>query len=111
VSEVVEGFLVTGLGMLSNAVIEQGMIGRIVESSTMQLREFIEEAAGVSRYQSRREETQKKLEKTQDNLARLHDMQSELVSQQKRLSKQAPSAERYEELALTLADIKQKLAI
>lgn len=109
--DVVDVFLGTGLGARSYAVIEQGMIGRIVESSPMQLREFIEEAAGVSRYQARREETQKKLEKTQDNLARLHDMQSELVSQQKRLSKQAASAERYEELALTLADIKQQLAI
>ena len=109
--DVVDVFLGTGLGARSYAVIEQGMIGRIVESSPLQLREFIEEAAGVSRYQSRREETQKKLEKTQDNLARLHDMQSELVSQQKRLSKQVASAERYEELALTLADIKQQLAI
>lgn len=109
--DVVDVFLGTGLGARSYAVIEQGMIGRIVESSPLQLREFIEEAAGVSRYQSRREETQKKLEKTQDNLARLHDMQSELVSQQKRLSKQAASAERYEELALMLADIKQQLAI
>jgi len=109
--DVVDVFLGTGLGARSYAVIEQGMIGRIVESSPLQLREFIEEAAGVSRYQARREETQKKLEKTQDNLARLHDMQSELVSQQKRLSKQAASAERYEELALALADIKQQLAI
>lgn len=109
--DVVDVFLGTGLGARSYAVIEQGMIGRIVESSPLQLREFIEEAAGVSRYQARREETQKKLEKTQDNLARLHDMQSELFSQQKRLSKQAASAERYEELALTLADIKQQLAI
>ncbi len=109
--DVVDVFLGTGLGARSYAVIEQGMIGRIVESSPLQLREFIEEAAGVSRYQARREETQKKLERTQDNLARLHDMQSELVSQQKRLSKQAASAERYEELALTLADIKQQLAI
>lgn len=109
--DVVDVFLGTGLGARSYAVIEQGMIGRIVESSPLQLREFIEEAAGVSRYQARREETQKKLEKTQDNLARLYDMQSELVSQQKRLSKQAASAERYEELALTLADIKQQLAI
>ncbi|MBP3946521.1 AAA family ATPase [Psychrobacter sp. K31L] len=109
--DVVDVFLGTGLGARSYAVIEQGMIGRIVESSPMQLREFIEEAAGVSRYQARREETQKKLEKTQENLARLHDMQSELVSQQKRLSKQAASAERYEELALALADIKQQLAI
>lgn len=109
--DVVDVFLGTGLGARSYAVIEQGMIGRIVESSPLQLREFIEEAAGVSRYQARRIETQKKLEKTKDNLARLHDMQSELVSQQKRLSKQAASAERYEELALTLADIKQQLAI
>ena len=109
--DVVDVFLGTGLGARSYAVIEQGMIGRIVESSPMQLREFIEEAAGVSRYQARREETQKKLEKTQDNLARLYDMQSELVSQQKRLSKQAAGAERYEALALTLADIKQQLAI
>nr|WP_313974594.1 AAA family ATPase [uncultured Psychrobacter sp.] len=109
--DVVDVFLGTGLGARSYAVIEQGMIGRIVESSPLQLREFIEEAAGVSRYQARREETQKKLERTQDNLARLHDMQSELVSQQKRLAKQAASAERYEELALTLADIKQQLAI
>ena len=109
--DVVDVFLGTGLGARSYAVIEQGMIGRIVESSPLQLREFIEEAAGVSRYQARREETQKKLEKTKDNLARLYDMQSELVSQQKRLSKQAASAERYEELALALADIKQQLAI
>ena len=109
--DVVDVFLGTGLGARSYAVIEQGMIGRIVESSPLQLREFIEEAAGVSRYQARREETQKKLEKTQDNLARLYDMQSELVSQQKRLSKQAASAERYEEIAVTLAGIKQQLAI
>ncbi|MEN6669940.1 AAA family ATPase [Psychrobacter sp. B38] len=109
--DVVDVFLGTGLGARSYAVIEQGMIGRIVESSPMQLREFIEEAAGVSRYQARREETQKKLERTQENLARLHDMQSELVRQQKTLSRQAASAQRYEELALTLADIKQQLAI
>ncbi|MFI8553395.1 AAA family ATPase [Psychrobacter sp. NPDC077938] len=109
--DVVDVFLGTGLGARSYAVIEQGMIGRIVESSPVQLREFIEEAAGVSRYQARREETQKKLEKTKDNLARLHDMQSELLRQQKTLSKQAASAQRYEELALTLADIEQQLAI
>jgi chromosome segregation protein len=109
--DVVDVFLGTGLGARSYAVIEQGMIGRIVESSPLQLREFIEEAAGVSRYQARREETQKKLEKTKDNLARLHDMQSELLRQQKTLSKQAASAQRYEELALTLADIEQQLAI
>ncbi|MCG3878321.1 AAA family ATPase [Psychrobacter sp. Ps6] len=109
--DVVDVFLGTGLGARSYAVIEQGMIGRIVESSPVQLREFIEEAAGVSRYQARREETQKKLEKTRDNLARLHDMQGELLRQQKTLSKQAASAQRYEEISLSLADIEQQLAI
>ncbi|MBU5616745.1 AAA family ATPase [Psychrobacter sp. TAE2020] len=109
--DVVDVFLGTGLGARSYAVIEQGMIGRIVESSPLQLREFIEEAAGVSRYQVRRAETQKKLSMTQDNLARLYDMQSELVRQQKSLAKQATSAQRYEELAIALADVKQQLAI
>ncbi len=109
--DVVDVFLGTGLGARSYAVIEQGMIGRIVESNPMQLREFIEEAAGVSRYQARREETQKKLSMTQENLTRLHDIQSELVRQQKTLSKQAGSAQRYNELNTTLADIKQQLAI
>lgn len=109
--DVVDVFLGTGLGARSYAVIEQGMIGRIVESSPLQLREFIEEAAGVSRYQARRTETQNKLEKTQENLARLHDMQSELVRQKKTLSKQAASAQRYKELTVALADIKQQLAI
>ena len=109
--DVVDVFLGTGLGARSYAVIEQGMIGRIIESSPLQLREFIEEAAGVSRYQARRAETQKKLEVTQDNLARLHDMQSELVRQHKTLSKQAASAERYEALNETLAEVEQQLAI
>ena len=109
--DVVDVFLGTGLGARSYAVIEQGMIGRIVDSNPMQLREFIEEAAGVSRYQARREETQKKLEVTQENLARLHDMQSELVRQQKSLARQAASAERYQALSLTIADVQQQLAI
>ncbi|WP_367104590.1 AAA family ATPase [uncultured Psychrobacter sp.] len=109
--DVVDVFLGTGLGARSYAVIEQGMIGRIVDSSPMQLREFIEEAAGVSRYQARREETQKKLEATEDNLARLRDMQSELLRQQKSLSKQAANAKRYQALTESLADIQQQLAI
>lgn len=109
--DVVDVFLGTGLGARSYAVIEQGMIGRIVESSPVQLREFIEEAAGVSRYQARRDETQKKLEKTQDNLARLQDMQSEMTRHQKRLAKQAASAQQHQVLSAQLADIQQQLAI
>ena len=93
--DVVDVFLGTGLGARSYAVIEQGMIGRIVESSPMQLREFIEEAAGVSRYQVRRADTEKKLAETRDNLERLSDLQGELKKQQKTLIRQAESAKQY----------------
>ncbi|ELA08808.1 SMC protein-like protein [Moraxella macacae 0408225] len=90
--DVVDVFLGTGLGARSYAVIEQGMIGRIIEANALQLREFIEEASGVSRYQHRREETQKQLDHANDNLNRLNDMTGELTAQQKRLEKQATIA-------------------
>ncbi len=109
--DVIDVFLGTGLGARSYAVIEQGMIGRIVDSSPLQLREFIEEAAGVSRYQARREETQKQLVIAQENLARLSDLQIELSRQQKSLAKQAASAERYQDLTLQIDAVKEKLAI
>ena len=109
--DVIDIFLGTGLGSRSYAVIEQGMIGRIVDSSPLQLREFIEEAAGVSRYQARREETQKKLVTTADNLARLEDMRSELARQQKTLARQAASAQAYQGLKDELSEVQQKLAI
>ncbi|UZA16197.1 AAA family ATPase [Moraxella bovis] len=96
--DVVDVFLGTGLGARSYAVIEQGMIGRIVDSSPMQLREFIEEAAGVSRYQARRAETEKQLNETKDNLARLNDLQGELKKQHKTLIRQAESAKKYQAL-------------
>ncbi len=109
--DVIDVFLGTGLGARSYAVIEQGMIGRIVDSNPLQLREFIEEAAGVSRYQARREETQKQLTTAQENLARLSDLQSELSRQQKSLAKQAASAERYQDLIVQIDAVKEKLAI
>lgn len=103
--DVVDVFLGTGLGARSYAVIEQGMIGRIVESSPMQLREFIEEGAGVSRYQARRAETEKQLAETQDNLQRLSDLQGELKKQHKTLIRQAQSAKEYEALNEELAKL------
>ncbi|UNU73822.1 chromosome segregation protein SMC [Moraxella nasovis] len=106
--DVVDVFLGTGLGARSYAVIEQGMIGRIVESSPMQLREFIEEGAGVSRYQARRDETEKKLAETQDNLERLSDLQGELKKQQRTLERQAESAKKYQALSEELAKINQE---
>ena len=106
--DVVDVFLGTGLGARSYAVIEQGMIGRIVESSPMQLREFIEEGAGVSRYQARRAETEKQLNETRDNLARLSDLQGELKKQHKTLLRQAESAKTYQALEEKLAKLKQE---
>lgn len=91
--DVIDIFLGTGLGARSYAVIEQGMIGRIIDADAKQLREFIEEASGVSRYQSRREETQKQLITAQDNLVRLNDMAGELSQQRDRLEKQAKTAQ------------------
>lgn len=109
--DVVDIFLGTGLGARSYAVIEQGMIGRIIDANALQLREFIEEASGVSRYQSRRDETQKQLDTASDNLARLHDMVSELTSQQKRLEKQAKTAQQAQQWQQAQQAISEQLLI
>ncbi|MFW2177405.1 MULTISPECIES: AAA family ATPase [unclassified Moraxella] len=109
--DVVDIFLGTGLGARSYAVIEQGMIGRIIDANALQLREFIEEASGVSRYQSRREETQKQLTTAEDNLARLHDMASELAVQQKRLESQAKTAKLAQTWQTEMDNASQQLLI
>ena len=87
------------------------MIGRIIDANAVQLREFIEEASGVSRYQSRRDDTQKQLDAASDNLARLHDMVSELTSQQKRLEKQAKTAQQAQQWQQTQQAISEQLLI
>lgn len=109
--DVVDVFLGTGLGARSYAVIEQGMIGRIIDANAMQLREFIEEASGVSRYQNRREETQRQLDIATDNLSRLKDMTSELTAQQKRLEKQAKTAKQAQEFQQHIDKINQQLLV
>ena len=109
--DVIDVFLGTGLGARSYAVIEQGMIGRIIDANPWQLREFIEEASGVSRYQSRRSDTQKQLDTAHDNLARLQDMVSELTAQQKRLEKQAKTAQQAQTWQQQLDNIQQQLLL
>jgi len=98
-------FLGTGLGPRAYAIIEQGMISRIIEARPEELRVFLEEAAGVSKYKERRRETEHRLADTRDNLARLADIRQELGSQIERLEKQAEVARRYNELS---ADRAQK---
>ena len=91
-------FLGTGLGPRSYAIIEQGMISRIVEAKPEELRAYIEEAAGISKYKERRRETELRLEHTQENLNRLNDVREELSKQLKHLQRQANAAERYKSL-------------
>ena len=98
-------FLGTGLGPRAYAIIEQGMISRIIEARPEELRVFLEEAAGVSKYKERRRETEHRLADTRENLARVSDIRQELASQIERLGKQAEVARRYNELS---ADRAQK---
>ena len=96
--DITDIFLGTGLGPRSYAVIEQGMINRLVDAKPDEMRVFIEEAAGVSRYQARRRETLQHLEHTEQNLARLEDIAVELKAQLKTLKRQSEAAIQYKAL-------------
>ncbi len=91
-------FLGTGIGPRSYSVIEQGMISRVIESKPEELRVFLEEAAGISKYKERRRETENRIRHTKENLERLTDIREELGKQLNRLERQAKAAERYKEL-------------
>jgi chromosome segregation protein len=88
-------FLGTGLGPRAYAIIEQGMIGRVIEAKPDELRVFLEEAAGVSKYRERRKETEGRIADTRLNLARVEDIRSELAAQIEKLTAQAEIATRY----------------
>ena len=91
-------FLGTGLGPRSYAIIEQGMISRLIEAKPEELRVFIEEAAGISKYRERRRETENRIKHTKENLDRLNDLREELGKQLNHLNRQAKGAERYKNL-------------
>ncbi len=104
--DITDIFLGTGLGPRSYAIIEQGMINRLVDAKPDEMRVFIEEAAGISRYQARRRETLLHLEHTTQNLSRLEDIALELKSQLKSLKKQAETAVQYKELENRIRTLK-----
>ncbi|WP_455595885.1 chromosome segregation SMC family protein, partial [Acinetobacter pecorum] len=104
--DITDIFLGTGLGPRSYAIIEQGMINRLVDAKPEEMRVYIEEAAGVSRYQARRRETMLHLDHTTQNLSRLEDIASELKSQLKTLKRQSESAIQYKELEGQIRTIK-----
>lgn len=95
--DVTDIFLGTGMGPRSYAIIEQGMISRLIESKPEELRVYLEEAAGISKYKERRRETENRMNRTKENLDRLSDIREELGKQLSNLKRQASAAERYKE--------------
>jgi chromosome segregation protein len=102
-------FLGTGMGPRGYAIIGQGTINRILEAKPEELRVFLEEAAGVSKYKERRKETASRLEDTKENLVRVEDILRELDQQVTRLEKQATVAERHAELSAAMKSQQQLL--
>lgn len=96
--DITDIFLGTGAGTKGYSIIGQGTISRIVEARPEELRAFLEEAAGVSKYKERRKETKLRIEHTRENLARVADIREELDKQLQRLDRQAKAANRYKEL-------------
>jgi len=96
--DVADIFLGTGLGARAYAIMEQGMISRVIEAKPEELRVFLEEAAGVSKYRERRRETELRLTDTRENLLRVDDIRQELEKQLEHLAAQAEVASRYHEL-------------
>jgi chromosome segregation protein len=88
-------FLGTGLGPSSYAIIEQGMVSKLVSAKPEELRTHIEEAAGVSKYRERRRETENRIKKTKENLSRVKDIKDEIERLIRRLENQANAAEKY----------------
>ncbi|MFA7240943.1 MAG: chromosome segregation protein SMC [Sulfuricellaceae bacterium] len=102
--DITDIFLGTGLGARAYAIIEQGMISRIIEARPEELRVFLEEAAGISKYKERRRETETRLKDTRENLLRVDDIRQELAAQLQKLEAQA-------EVARQFLDLKQRLEL
>ena len=102
--DVIDLFLGTGLGPRAYAIIEQGMISRIIEARPEEVRGFLEEAAGVTKYRERRRETEGRLRDARDNLTRLEDIRNELGQQIGKLEVQAAVAEKYRQLNTSLSE-------
>lgn len=107
--DITDIFLGTGLGPRSYSIIEQGMISRLIEARPEDLRSYIEEAAGISKYKERRRETENRIGRTQENLARLSDLREELGRQLERLHSQAKSAEKYQQYKIEERQLKAEL--
>ncbi len=103
-------FLGTGLGPRSYAIIEQGMISRLIESKPQELRVFLEEAAGISKYKERRRETETRIRHTRENMERLSDIREELGKQLAHLQRQSNAASKYKEYKKEERSLKGELS-
>ncbi len=93
--DITDLFLGTGLGPRSYSIIEQGMISQVIEARPEELRVYLEEAAGISKYKERRKETETRIRHTRENLDRLNDLREEVDKQLQHLARQARQAEQY----------------
>src|SRR3546814_2185021 len=93
--DITDLFLGTGLGPRSYSIIEQGMISQIIDARPEDLRVYLEEAAGISKYKERRKETETRIRHTRENLDRLTDLRDEVGKQLQHLARQAKQAEQY----------------
>ena len=96
--DITDLFLGTGLGPRSYSIIEQGMISQIIEARPEDLRVYLEEAAGISKYKERRKETETRIRHTRENLDRLNDLREEVGKQLEHLRRQARQAEQYQSI-------------
>ena len=96
--DITDLFLGTGLGARSYSIIEQGMISQIIEAKPEDLRVYLEEAAGISKYKERRKETESRIKSTRENLDRLNDLREEIDKQLEHLKRQSRAAEQYQTL-------------
>ena len=94
--DITDLFLGTGLGPRSYSIIEQGMISQVIEAKPEELRVYLEEAAGISKYKERRKETETRIRHTRENLDRLNDLREEVGKQLQHLARQARQAEQYQ---------------
>jgi len=104
-------FLGTGLGPRSYAIIEQGMVSKIVSAKPEEMRTFIEEAAGISKYKERRKETEQRIKKTKENLSRVQDIRDEINRLISRLQNQANAADKYKKFQAEERDLKLNISI
>jgi chromosome segregation protein len=107
--DITDIFLGTGLGPRSYSIIEQGTISRLIEAKPDELRAFLEEAAGISKYKERRRETENRIRHTRENLDRLTDLLEEIDKQLDKLKRQSRAAERYKELKAEERQVKAEL--